>query len=150
MAWECLSRRFILPHCKMNIAQNLIRWNLCNSTYNIGLSSMAGGRSLRHDRAPSGRDLIFKACNYKTGMYSFKTNALIKISVSVFELKKITYGAANIVCFALTEVDFVISTGSNHERNHFTTCNEIIMSSNVCKISFFILTEIVTIFFCRN
>ena len=40
-------------------------------------------------------------------MYRFKTNALIKISVSVFKLKKITYGAANIVCFAITEVDFV-------------------------------------------
>ena len=49
---------------------------------------MAGERSLRHDRAPSGRDLIFKACNYKTEMYRFKTDALIKISVSVFELKK--------------------------------------------------------------
>ncbi len=68
---------------------------------------MAGERSLRHDRAPLGRDLIFKACNYKTEMYSFITNALIKILVSVFELKIITYGAANIVCFAITEVDFV-------------------------------------------
>ena len=68
---------------------------------------MAGERSLRHDRAPSGRDLIFKACNYKTEMYSFKTNALIKISVSIFELKNISYGAANIVCFAITEVDFL-------------------------------------------
>ena len=58
--------------------------------YHIGLSSMVGERSLRHDRAPSGRDLIFKACNYKTGMYSLKTNALIKILVSVFELKKLT------------------------------------------------------------
>ena len=73
---------------------------------------MAGERSLRHDRVPSGRDLIIKGCNYKTGMYRFKTNALIKISVSVFEFKKITYGAANIVCFAITEVDFV----NQHDR----------------------------------
>ena len=58
------------------------------SDYHIGLSSMAGERSLRHDRAPSERDLIFKACNYKTEMYSFKAIALIKISVSVFKLKK--------------------------------------------------------------
>ena len=68
---------------------------------------MAGERSIRHDRAPSGRDLIFKACNYKTEMYSFITNALIKILVSVFELKIITYGVGNIVCFAITEVDLV-------------------------------------------
>ena len=86
--------------------------------YHIGLSSMAGERSLRHDRAPSGRDLIFKACNYKTEMYSFKTNALIKISVSVFELKNISYGAANIVCFAITEVDFL----NQHPR--FQLCRE--------------------------
>ena len=68
---------------------------------------MAGERSLWHDRAPSGRDLIFKACNYKTEIYSFITNALIKILVSVFELKIITYGAGKTVCFAKTEVDFV-------------------------------------------
>ena len=58
-------------------------------------------------------------------MYRLKTNALIKISVSVFELKKITYGATNIVCFAITEVDFVNQcnmTGSKYERNPFTTC----------------------------
>ena len=79
---------------------------------------MAGERSLWHDRAPSGRDLIFKACNYKTEMYRFKTNALIKISVSVFELKKISYGAANIVCFAITEVDFV------NQHHRFQLCRE--------------------------
>jgi len=53
---------------------------------------MAGERSLWHDRAPPGHELIFKVCNYKTEMYSFKTNALIKISVSVFELKKYHMG----------------------------------------------------------
>ena len=73
---------------------------------------MAGERSLRHDRAPSGRDLIIKGCSYKTGMYRLKTNALIKILVSVFELKKIINGAANIVCFTITEVDFV----NQHDR----------------------------------
>ena len=56
-------------------------------------------------------------------MYIFKTNALIKISISAFEYKKMTYGAANIVCFAITEVDFINQhgTGSNYERNSFTT-----------------------------
>ena len=45
--------------------QRLLSIHLSISNYHIGLSSMAGERSIRHDRAPLGRDLIFKAYNYQ-------------------------------------------------------------------------------------
>ena len=120
--------------------------------YHIGLSSMAGERSLGHDRAPSGRDLIFKACNYKTEMYRFKTNALIKISVSVFEFKKNNIWSCKYSLLRnnwgwLRQPTWQVP---NMREILLQLVKAIIMSSNVCKISFFILTEIVTNSFCRN